>query len=266
MTVAVPAPELRLAIKYRQTCDLKPDRRNARTHAKRQVEQISASITEFGFSNPILIDPENVIIAGHGRLLAAKKLEIKEVPTITLEGLSDSQKRALRLADNKIALNAGWDMDLLKSELLDLSVEDLTFDISVTGFSVGDIDVILLEDTDPDDEIVPAVPQDPTARLGDIWQLGEHRIGCGDARDLDFLKAVVASDSGVDAAFLDPPYNVRINGHVNVIGRHREFEMASGEMTEDAFCGFLTETLGAAAAVSEIRGGAFCLHGLAAYR
>jgi hypothetical protein len=239
-----------LSVTYRSTGTLKPDPRNARTHSKAQVQQIVASIRQFGFTNPILIDPDGVLIAGHGRLLAAKAMGMAEVPTIELVGLSDAQKRALRLADNKIALGAGWDLDLLKVELAELSLLDLDMDLTVTGFSTGELDLLLGGNEDPDDDVIPAVPSHPRARPGDIWSLGDHRIGCGDSRDLEFLQRVVGEDAQIDAAFLDPPYNVRISGHANARGRHREFAMASGEMTAEAFRGFLRETLGAAARVS----------------
>ena len=217
---------------------------------KRQVEQIAASIREFGFANPILIDAEDTIIAGHGRLLAAKALGMTEVPTIVLPHLSEAQKRALRIADNRIALGAGWDLDLLKLELGELAVLDVDLDLALTGFSSGEIDVILKGPADPEDEVIPAVPATPRTRPGDIWILGEHRVGCGDGRDLAFLQAVVGDGAVVDAAFLDPPYNVRINGHANARGRHPEFAMASGEMNAAAFRSFLADTLGACARVS----------------
>lgn len=242
-----------LAVTYQPVEDLVPDPRNARTHSKRQIEQIAASIQSFGFTNPILIDPAGGIIAGHGRLRAAKALGLKDVPTIALEGLSEAQKRALRLADNKIALNAGWDVDLLKLELGELAALDV--DLSLTGFSTGEIDVVLKSPVDPDDELIPAVPETPQTRPGDIWILGDHRIGCGDGRDHTFLQAVIGrtadgEEAKIDAAFLDPPYNVRINGHANAKGRHREFTMASGEMTDAAFRSFLADSLGACAKVS----------------
>src|SRR5215216_3927887 len=228
-----------LSVSYRATGSLKPDPRNARTHSKRQVEQIVASIRQFGFTNPILIDPEGVIIAGHGRLLAAKSLDMTEVPTIELVGLNDAQKRALRLADNKIALGAGWDLDLLKVELAELSTLDVDMDLTVTGFSTGELDLLLGGNEDPEDDVIPPVPAKPRTKAGDIWLLGDHVIGCGDSRDLDFLQRVVGAGAQIDAAFLDPPYNVRISGHANAKGRHREFAMASGEMTDDAFRAFL---------------------------
>ena len=239
-----------LAVCYRPLTDLKPDPRNARTHPKRQIDQLQASMREFGFTNPILADPEGGIIAGHGRLIAARALGMTEVPVIELSGLTDAQKRALRLADNKIALNAGWDLEILQLELAELSAINVDIDPTLTGFSTGEIDVILDGSDDPEDEVVPAVPATPRTRLGDIWVLGEHRIGCGDSRDPTFLERVVGQGAQIDAAFLDPPYNVRISGHANAKGRHREFAMASGEMDDDTFRAFLEATLGAAANVS----------------
>ncbi|MDT9601079.1 site-specific DNA-methyltransferase [Sphingosinicella rhizophila] len=248
--VAAPPASRPLLIAYRAVETLKPDPRNARTHSKKQIEQIVASVREFGFTNPVLIDSEGVLIAGHGRLLAAKAIGMAEVPTIELAGLTEGQKRALRLADNKIALGAGWDLDILKVELAELSLLDLDFDLTVSGFSTGELDVLLNPPKDPDDEVIPAVPAEPRAKVGDIWMLGDHRIGCGDSRDDAFLREVVGEGAHIDAAFLDPPYNVKINGHANAKGRHREFAMASGEMSDAAFRAFLAETLGAAAKVS----------------
>jgi DNA modification methylase len=225
-----------------------PDVRNARTHPKRQIKQLVASIRQFGFTNPILVDEQAKIIAGHGRLLAAKALGLQSVPTIELAGLSDPQRRALRLADNKIALGAGWDLDVLRVELAELATLDV--DLDLTGFSSGEIDVVLSGSADPDDEVVPEVPAEPRTSPGDIWVLGEHRIGCGDCRDGTFLRALVGNAGPIDCAFLDPPYNVLINGHANAKGRHREFAMASGEMTTSEFRTFLAETLGASADIS----------------
>jgi hypothetical protein len=240
-----------LTVVYRPIASLVPDPRNARTHPRRQIDQIKTSITAFGFTNPILADPQGHLIAGHGRLIAARELGMAEAPVIELTGLSEAQKKALRLADNKIALNAGWDVDILKLELSDLSMAELDVDLSLTGFSTGEIDVILKDGDDPDDEVIPATPVTPRTHPGDIWQLGEHRIGCGDGRDLDFLRALIGKEEQVAAAFLDPPYNVKINGHANAKGRHREFAMASGEMAPSAFRAFLAETFAACAAVSK---------------
>jgi DNA modification methylase len=243
-------PSRDLRVRERPVSELIPSPQNARTHPKRQIEQIRASIAEFGFTNPILADPAGNVIAGHGRLLAAKAMGLATVPVIDLDGLSEAQVRALRLADNKIALNAGWDLEILQAELADLSTIDIGIDPVLTGFTTGEIDVILKGSDDPDDDVIPAVPVTPRTRPGDIWICGPHRIGCGDSRDAAFLSRVVGEGAKVDAAFLDPPYNVRISGHANAKGRHREFAMASGEMTESEFRGFLKDTLGAAAAVS----------------
>jgi len=247
---AAPLADRPLTVAYRPTASLVPDPRNARTHPRRQIEQIVASIRAFGFTNPVLFEPSGKIIAGHGRLLAARELGLAEVPVIELAGLGEAQVRALRLADNRIALNAGWDIEILKLELADLSLPEMEIDLALTGFASGEIDVILRGSTDPEDDVIPAVPRTPRSRPGDIWQLGAHRLGCGDGRDAAFLRAVVGEGKAIDCAFLDPPYNVKINGHANARGRHREFAMASGEMTTAAFRTFLAETLGASAAVS----------------
>jgi len=240
----------RLTITYRAITDLIPDPRNARTHPKRQIEQLKASIKEFGFTNPVLADPDGNLIAGHGRLQAARAMGIAEVPTIALSGLSEPQKRALRIADNKIALNAGWDLEILQQELGELASIDVDIDPTLTGFTTGEIDVLLSSADDPDDEVIPSVPTKPRTKPGDIWILGEHRVGCGDGRNAAFLQRVIGDGAQVDAAFLDPPYNVRIGGHAVSAGSHREFAMASGEMSEDEFRSFLADTLGAAAGCS----------------
>ncbi len=250
---STPAPgraDRPLQVVYRPPASLTPDPRNARTHSKRQVAQIVASIRAFGFANPILADEQGMVIAGHGRLRAAREMGLVEVPVIELAGLTEAQKKALRLADNKIALNAGWDLEILKLELSELSLPEIDIDLSLTGFSPGEIDVVLADTPDPADEVIPAVPFAPRVRPGDIWQLGEHRIGCGDGRDGAFLARLVGEGERIDCAFLDPPYNVKINGHANAKGRHREFAMASGEMDTDAFRSFLADTLGACVAVS----------------
>src|ERR1700681_4120288 len=246
-SITVPS---RLAVTYRAGGDLIPDPRNARTHPKRQIDQLKASIEAFGFTNPILADPEGHIIAGHGRLQAARAMGLTEVPVIILSGLSEIQKRTLRIADNKIALNAGWDLEILQLELGELASIDVEIDPTLTGFSTGEIDVILTSTGDPDDEVIPPVPATPRTKPGDVWILGDHRVGCGDGRDTGFLERVIGSTARVDAAFLDPPYNVRIGGHAVSAGSHREFAMASGEMSEAEFRTFLTDTLGAAVRVS----------------
>lgn len=196
--------------KYAQkkTADLIPYVNNSRTHDEKQVSQIAASIKEFGFTNPILIDEENSIIAGHGRLMAANKLKLSKVPTITLSGLTDAQKRAYVIADNRLALNAGWDDELLKNELQILNEND--FDLDVLGFEEDELAAILADDdpvdglTDEDD--VPEVPEEPVTQLGDIWLLGEHRLMCGDSTDQGSV-ALLMNGVLADMVFTDPPYN-----------------------------------------------------------
>jgi len=241
-----------LVIDYLPIAALKPEPRNARTHPKRQIDQIIASIQAFGFTNPLLIDENDVLIAGHGRLIAARQLGMATVPAIRLNHLSDVQKRALRIADNKIAQNAGWDADLLRIELQEITSIDLDLSIDAIGFSVGELDLALQAPghNDPDDDIIPGVPTAPRTRPGDIWIIGAHRVGCGDCRDRAFMDRLMGPGVQADAAFLDPPYNVRIQGHANIKSRHREFAMASGEMARPEFLAFLTQTLGACAAVS----------------
>jgi len=196
-----------LAIEYRPAAGLIPYSRNARTHSETQVAQIAASIREFGWTNPILIDGENGIIAGHGRLLAARKLGIEDVPVIELSGLSEAQKRAYVIADNKLGLNAGWDEDLLALEFGDLA--SLGFDLALTGF--GEDEIVALTSrgteglTDPDD--IPETPVHPATRLGDVWLLGKHRLVCGDSTDADTAARAL---NGVSPHLMvtDPPYGV----------------------------------------------------------
>src|ERR1700693_1747858 len=197
-SIAVPS---RLVVTYRAVGDLIPDPRNARTHSKRQIDQIQESIKAFGFTNSILAAPEGHIRAGHGRLQAARLMGLAEVPVITLSGLSETQKRALRIADNKIALNAGWDLEILQLELSELGSLDVDIDPTLTGFSTGEIDVILTSAFDPDDEVIPPVPTTPRTKTRDIWILGDHRVGCGDGRDAGFLERVIGHEARIDAAF-----------------------------------------------------------------
>jgi DNA modification methylase len=190
-----------------------PYARNARTHDEAQVSQIAASIKEFGFNNPILISDDYSIIAGHGRLAAARKLGLAEVPVIRLSHLSDTQRKAYVLADNRLALNAGWDNDLLKLELIELKAEDV--DLEMLGFSVEELDGLLnaLEPTEglTDEDAVPEPPEEPITKPGDIWILGKHRLMCGDSTSLDHAEKLM---NGVkaDLVFTDPPYNVAYEG------------------------------------------------------
>lgn len=237
----------------RAIAELRPYARNARTHTKNQVRQIANSITRFGFTNPVLVSDRGEIIAGHGRVEAAKLLGMTTVPTIALSHLSEAERRAYVLADNKLALNAGWDREILAIELQGLI--DLEFDMDVIGFSLAEIDLVLDEaaDADPEgsdapEDAVPLISGDPVTRRGDVWILGRHRLVCGDARNRDDYAALLGSEQ-VDLVFTDPPYNVPIDGNVCGLGsvRHREFAFASGEMSDAQFIAFLTDALGSAA-------------------
>jgi len=190
-----------------RVADLIPYVGNARTHSDAQVAQVAASIREFGFTNPILVDCENGVIAGHGRLLAARKLGMDFVPVIELSHLTPAQKRAYVLADNKLALNAGWDTELLRLELG--ALQEVGFDLDLVGFDAAELDALFAVPTagrtDPDD--VPDMPENPVTRLGDIWLLGRHRLICGDATDAAVVEAVL---DGVRPHLMttDPPYGV----------------------------------------------------------
>lgn len=232
-------PNTQLIIETRPIGTIKPHSRNARRHSDRQIQQIAASIREFGFTNPILIDDDGVIIAGHGRLQAAKILKITEVPVIRVTHLNDAQRRALMIADNKLALNAVWDTEMLKIELGELSDLAIDFDIELTGFNTGEIDALVSDGPPLPAPSLPS-PLKPVTRLGDLWILGEHRVFCGDARDpQSFLK--VMGDEKARLLFADPPYNVPIDGHASGLGRvkHKDFRMASGEMSSAEFSDFL---------------------------
>ena len=243
------------AITERAITTLRPYARNARTHSKKQIKQIAASIERFGFTNPVLVSDEGEIIAGHGRVEAARLLGWKKVPTIALSHLSEAERRAYVLADNKLALNAGWDSEILAIELQ--ALVDLDFDVELTGFSLAEIDLVLDAAGEADPDGVDA-PEDevefasgvPVSRQGDLWILGRHKLLCGDARSsLDF-EALLGGES-VDLVFTDPPYNVKIDRNVCGLGsvRHREFAFASGEMSESEFTRFLVDALGNAAGV-----------------
>ena len=186
--------------------------KNSRTHSDEQVAQVAASIKEFGFTNPILLDKENVIIAGHGRMLAAQRLGLSEVPCIRLDHLTEAQKKAYIIADNKLALNAGWDNELLGLELGEL--RDEGFDISLTGFTEEELAGLIVEEIPEgltDEDQVPEVPEDPVTKLGDIWVLGKHRLMCGDSTSQSAFDALTAGASA-DLIFTDPPYGMSYGG------------------------------------------------------
>jgi DNA modification methylase len=235
-----------LRIDYLPYSNLQPCPRNARTHSKKQIRQIADSIRQFGFTNPLLIDNQNMILAGHGRLAAAKALGLELLPCVRLSDMTAEQKRAYLLADNKLALNAGWDEELLAIELQSLMKIDLDFDVGITGFSISDIDS-LIEGLNPQDAGAPEdewTPPEGDATLvtsvGDIWELGVHRVICGDSLLASTVEALMQGEKA-EMVFTDPPYNVPIDGHVGGLGktRHREFAMASGEMSSSQFTQFL---------------------------
>jgi DNA modification methylase len=192
-----------------------PYAKNSRTHSPEQVGQIAASIKEFGFRNPILVDGVG-IIAGHGRLLAAQKLGLDKVPTLDCSDMTDSQKKAYIIADNKLALNAGWDTAMLTIELQDL--EDEGFDLTLTGFDNKELDALLnvIEGTDglTDEDAVPDVPEEPKTKLGDIYILGNHRLMCGDSTSIDAVEKLLEGQKA-DLLFTDPPYGVSYEGGHN---------------------------------------------------
>ena len=241
-----------LKVEVVATKSLEPYERNAKTHPAKQIEQIANSIQQFGYTNPLLIDEKNEIIAGHGRLEAARLLGMKEVPVIYLRGLSAAAKSALRLADNKIAENAGWDLDLLAQEVQFLSSLDLDFDLTVTGFDEADIDVMLqagvatdgAAGSDEMPEIDRSLPS--ITGPGDVWILGKkgHRVYCGDARKRKSFTILLGGQKAT-MVITDAPYNVVINGNVSGLGRtqHREFAMASGEMSPSQFISFLMRVM-----------------------
>jgi hypothetical protein len=228
-----PAPQIEML----PVASLKPYARNARQHSKKQVRQIINSIQRFGFTNPVLISDQGEIIAGHGRVMAAKELGLATVPTVRLSHLTATERRAYVIADNKLALNAGWDSEILAIEFQALI--DLDFDLTLTGFSLAEVDLTL----DQAREASPTAPENPADRIhelsdnavsrpGDLWLLGRHRLLCGNAIMPDAVKSLVGAEK-VHLIFTDPPYNVPIDGNVCGLGsvRHREFAFASGEMT-----------------------------------
>lgn len=240
-------------IEERPVSALRPYAGNARTHSRRQIRQLMDSITRFGFTNPVLVADDDTIVAGHGRVIAAGRLGMTHVPTVRLSHLTEAERRAYVIADNKLALNAGWDQELLAIELQ--ALVDLDFDMELTGFSLAEVDLVLdaaseREVPGPDEpaDSIPPCPAAAVSRRGDLWQCGRHRVLCGDARDAADYTALLDGETA-DLIFTDPPYNVPIDGHVCGLGRvrHREFAMGAGEMSESAFTGFLRETLGAAA-------------------
>jgi DNA modification methylase len=228
-----------LDVVWQSVTALTPYARNSRTHSDEQVAQVAASIKEFGWTNPILIDEEGGIIAGHGRLQAAQRLGESDVPTITLTGLTDAQKRAYVIADNKLALNAGWDNDMLAVEIADLIEEG--FDLDLTGFDGDEINKLLadsekIEEGLTDEDAVPEVPDDPVSKLGDVWVLGKHRVVCGDCTDQTAVDLLMDGQMA-DMVFTDPPYNVDYSGR----GKNNLGKIKNDKMSNDQFDEFLAD-------------------------
>jgi DNA modification methylase len=235
-----PIPIRRLEVGNRPTSVLVPYANNARTHPEKQIRKIADSLRTYGWTLPILIDAQDNVIAGHARLAAAKLLGLAEVPTIRLEGLTEQQKRAYILADNRLAESAAWDGDLLAIEFQGL-IEG-GFDIELTGFEMSDVDRVLGCTEDATEEEPVALPDSdvPTvSHAGDLWHIEQHRIYCGDAREAESFERLLGNDRAA-MVFADGPYNLRIQGHVSGLGNvvHREFGMASGEMSSAEFTSF----------------------------
>jgi len=231
----------KLAVERWHIDRLIPFLRNARTHSPEQIAQIAASIAEFGWTNPILVGPDDVVIAGHARLLAARKLGVSEVPVIVLGHLSETQRRALVLADNQLALNAGWDEEMLRTELKALEKEGL--DLELVGFSDQELSELL---TDPDEVVAGNTDEDAAPELqetvvseaGDLWVLGPHRVLCGDATSRADVERLMAGESG-DLVFTDPPYNVSYEGYTE-----DRLTIQGDRMSAEQFVGFLRDAFG----------------------
>jgi len=224
------------------TAALIPNPRNARDHTDKQIAQIAANIRRFGFLVPIVVDADDMIVAGHGRWEAAKKLGLDQVPCIRAEFLTDADRRAFALAENRLAELSEWNTELLTDELELLFEEG--FDIGVIGFSTADIDFTVVDEDRPKKSSkaerveLPDLGEPAVSRVGDLWVIGPHRLYCGDARDVASWEALLG-DERARLVFADPPYNVPVNGHVSGTGRHREFVAGAGEMSVPEFTTFL---------------------------
>jgi DNA modification methylase len=236
-----------LKIINRSIDELKPSPGNPRTHSKQQIREIERSIKEFGFLNSVLIDGDDRILAGHGRVQAARNLGMTQVPTVCVAHLTPAQARAYMLADNRIALNAGWNLDLLSAEIRELSF-NLDYDPTLTGFPTAEIDLMLKPKGSKLDAPEPEAPgvigadssKPPVSRPGDLWRIGDHKVLCGDSTDPESFRALMGNETA-GIVFSDAPYNVRVDGHIGGRGQvtHAEFAMASGEMTQAEFTAFL---------------------------
>ena len=230
-------------VERRKVADLIPYARNSRTHSAEQVGQIAASIKEWGWTVPVLIEPEGGLIAGHGRILAAQKLGIKDVPCMVAEGWTDAQKKAYVIADNKLALNAGWDDAMLKVEMGELDALD--FDLSLTGFGADELAAFFVEETEglTDEDAVPDAPAVPVTVEGDVWLLGRHRLMCGDSTSIDAMESLTQGQL-VDMWLTDPPYNVAYEGKTK-----DALTIQNDEMSDEGFRQFLSDANTAADAV-----------------
>lgn len=225
------------SVEWLETATLIPYAKNSRTHSEAQVAQIAGSIKEFGFNNPVLIDEANGIIAGHGRVMAAQKLGLQSVPCIRLAHLTETQRKAYVIADNRLALNAGWDDQMLTVELQELDAE--AFDMSLLGFETDELNALLnpIKETEglTDEDAVPEVPEEPKTKPGDIYRLGRHRLMCGDSTSIDAVEKLL-DGTKVDLVFTDPPYNVAFNGRS---GKHDVIK--NDNLSESDFESFITE-------------------------
>ena len=231
-----------LAVTYRAIADLKPHQQNSRTHTRSQIKLVAGSIGAYGWTNPILIDDNDNVIAGHARLEAAKLLGMVEVPTICLSHMTPAQKRAYIIADNRMNEVAGsWDRKILSLEHQAIRLMDPDFDISSTGFSLDDVEIMIdgLTVCREDEAVAPDRSPPPISQVGDLWALGDHRILCGNALLSSSFKTLLGEERA-QLVITDAPYNVRIKGNVSGSGKHSEFVMASGEMSQKEFAAFLT--------------------------
>jgi DNA modification methylase len=249
MNVSAKSASRPMAVVFRPIAALKFNPSNPRLHTPRQIRQISRSIAAFGFNVPILVDSNLKIIAGHGRALAAKQLGLHEVPTVSLDHLTEAQVRAFTIADNRLTEISAWDDKLLAAQLKELSVLDLDFSLDAIGFEMGEIDFRIENAThvekSEDVDALPVKPAEPpVCQPGDLWLLDRHRLYCGSAIDPNAFSRLMAGELA-DVVFTDPPYNVPIDGHASGLGavHHREFAMASGEMDVRQFTEFLTRSL-----------------------
>jgi DNA modification methylase len=246
-----------LHIEYAALSVLRDNPRSARRHSKKKVAQLAKSIRKLGFNAPVLVDAENMILAGHARAAAARQVGMDEIPVLRITHLTEAEARAFVVAENKFALNASWDFEVLAGELKDII--DLGLEVDLTGFSVAEADLTISSAEEAKalatakssiENVIPEPPAAPVTRRGDLWLLGPHRLLCGDARSEQDYEALLGSEV-IDLVFTDPPYNVKIPGNVSGLGKvvHANFAMASGEMSQREFTNFLMATLGVAASV-----------------